>query len=457
MAGLLDNLSWASRSLQAARLGLDVAGQNLANVNTAGYTRRALVLAEELPVDATSAGRGVTVVAIQAQRDMLVESRLWTGYKQSGFDATVVDGLTELEAVVGVAGASIDQRLTAFFDAFKTLADDPTSPTARDGVLRQGDELAVAFNRIADQLVQARRNADLALRSAVTEVNQLAAEVAALNNQIVAAGGSAVESLRDQQNIAIARLSELAAVTVTRRSDGGVDLSIGSGRPLVVVENAYPVEAEPMPPLGLTTLSTGGFDLDAEITGGRIGGLLYLRDTLAPAYQAQVDTLAHGLVTEVNALHATGFDANGDAGGAFFTPLGTATGAAAAMAIDPALAADGALVAASTTGAIGDNGAAQAIASLRDARVLAGGTATAIESWEQFAYRVGTDLASARSSNATQEQIMRQLEQLRAQVSGVSMDEEAANLIRFQRAYEANARYFTTIVDTLDTLLNMVR
>jgi flagellar hook-associated protein 1 FlgK len=160
---------------------------------------------------------------------------------------------------------------------------------------------------------------------------------------------------------------------------------------------------------------------------------------------------------EVNALHATGFDATGAAGGDFFVPPGAAAGAAAALAIDGAVIADSGLVAASGTGSIGDNQIARAIAGLRDTRIVNGGTATPTEAWGQFAYRVGADLRSARTSNAVREQVRLQLEQLRAQVSGVSLDEEAANLMRFQRAYEANARYFTTISDTLDTLINMVR
>jgi flagellar hook-associated protein 1 FlgK len=100
---------------------------------------------------------------------------------------------------------------------------------------------------------------------------------------------------------------------------------------------------------------------------------------------------------------------------------------------------------------------ARAIAALRDGRVLNGGTATPVEAWAQFVYRVGGDVASARASSDTREQVVLQLQRLRDSVSGVSLDEEAAHLMRYQRSYEANARYFTTIVDTLDTLMQMVR
>ncbi len=106
---------------------------------------------------------------------------------------------------------------------------------------------------------------------------------------------------------------------------------------------------------------------------------------------------------------------------------------------------------------MGDNQTARALADLRDARVMSGGTATPAGAWSNFVYRVGSDVSAARAASSTRDQVVRQLERLRDQASGVSLDEEAANLMRFQRSYEASARYFTTIVDTLDTLMAMVR
>jgi flagellar hook-associated protein 1 len=135
MSGLFDSLSIATSGLTANRTGLDVVGQNIANVNTPGYARRTLSLAELAPTDARSAGRGVEVVQIQANRDALVEARL--GHEQAGqsYDQALLSGLSDVEAAVGVPGASIDANLQAFFDAFSQLANDVTSTSARDGVV----------------------------------------------------------------------------------------------------------------------------------------------------------------------------------------------------------------------------------------------------------------------------------------------------------------------------------
>jgi flagellar hook-associated protein 1 FlgK len=455
VSGLFESLSSATSALTAARLGLDVTGQNLANVNTVGYSRRTLTLAEQAPTDSLSAGRGVTVVAIQAMRDVFVNARLRTEVTGSAYDEAVLDGLTEVEAAVGKPGQSLDAQLGAFFDAFATLAQDPGSVSAREGVIQQGTQLAAAFHTMNDRFMAARSNADLAIAASAGEINQLAAEVARLNEQI-SAGGSDVESLRDRRDVAISRLSELAGVTATTNSAGGIDLSIGAGRPLVVGAQSYDVTTSTAGPLGFTSLSIGGYDITPEIAAGRIGGLVSVRDTLVPGYQAQLDQLAYDVSAAVNTAHQAGFDAQGNAGGTFFTPLAGVAAAAGSMAVDDALAADSSLVAASGTGAIGDNAAARAIAALRDQR-LVGGTATAVGAWGQIAFRVGSDVQGAQASSDTHAAVTQQLQRLRDQTSGVSMDEEAANLMRFQRSYEASARYFTTIVDTLDTLMNMVR
>jgi flagellar hook-associated protein 1 FlgK len=456
MAGLLDNLTFATRSLSAARLGLELAGQNLANINTEGYSRRSAVLAEVPPVEHLGAGRGVEVLAVQAHRDELVLGRLWNEQERFQFGSALVGGLQEVEATVGLAGQSLDARLTAFFDAFKTLADDPTSLTGRDSVVRQGQQLAEAFHELSSRFTSARRGADTSLAAAADEVNELARRVAELNEGI-AGGGPDVESLRDARDLAIGRLRELADVSVARNSDGSVSLSIGAGRTLVVGSFSYAIERTSTPPLGLTSLSIGGYDITTEIAGGRIGGLVHLRDTVVPGYGASLDQLAFDVAGAVNTVHQTGFDANGNAGGVYFTSLAAVAGAAAALQVDAAIVADSNLIAASGTGAIGDNATARALAALRDASIANGNSSTAVDAWAQLAYRVGADLAAARATNAAGEQVMQQLEQLRAQVSGVSMDEEAANLVRFQRAYEANARYFTTVNDLLDTLMGMVR
>jgi len=456
MAGLFDSLSFAAGALNAQRIGLDVAGQNMANINTVGYSRRMLMLAEVPAGDVFNAGRGVEVVEIRALRDLFVEAQLRGERQGAGRDAAIIAHLASLESTLGVPGTALDARLTEFFDAYSTLASDPSSVTARESVVRQARELATAFHALNDRLDATERSIDADLAGTIQEINALSGQVARLNAEIIKAGPG-VETLRDERAVALNRLAELADIRVLSRDDGGVDVTLPSGRALTIGANAYALTVAAGGGSGLLAVSLDGVDITAELTGGRVGGLLYTRDTLVPGYRAQIDQLAWDLAVQVNTVHAGGYDANGLAAGDFFVPPGAVAGAAAAFGVDAAVLADSSLVAASATGAIGDNGVARDIAALRETRFGAGGTATPAEMWGQFVFGVGSEVALIRASQASRANVVRQLETLQARTSGVSLDEEAANLMRFQRAYEANARFFTTIVDTLDTLMQMVR
>jgi len=453
MSGLFGSLSVASQALIAQTMGLDVTGQNISNLATPGYSRRSLVLAEVPATGPLSAGGGVSVVEVRALRDQIVEGRLRRAEANTAHDAALAEVLAHTEAILGLPGTGLDADLTALFDAFSALANDPTSIAARDHLVTVGGRLAGSFGNLSNQFAIQQRDANSSIRAAAVEVNELSAELAQLNVEI-SQHNYDVESLRDRQNILLGRLSELADVAVLSRADGGVDVTLASGRALVIGENSYTLDA---PPTGFATFMLGDVDVTAELTGGRIGGLIQARDAILPGYTTQLDQLAYDIATAVNALHATGFDATGAAAGAFFAPLGSVAGAAQSFAVDAALLADSRRVAASSTGAIGDNGIASQLAALRDAQMSAGGTRSAFDAWSHFVYGVGTDVVSAGASASSHGQIVTQMEQLRAQTSGVSYDEEAAHLMRYQRAYEANARFFQTVSDTLDVLMEMVR
>ncbi len=450
MPGLFSSLSMASRSLEAQRAGLDVAGQNIANLNTPGYTRRRLSLAEE--VNGTG---GVEVLGTRALRDFVLDSKVRTAIPDEAREGAIADTLALVETAIGAPGQGLDNSLASYFDAFAALSVDPTSTVARDGVLLQGKQLASAFNATAARLADSVRLADNGVRDAATQVNSLAKQIAALNEALAVANGVDVDALKDRQNTALEELSSLTQVAVLTRSDGGVDVTIPSGRALVIGGSQYGVTVGTGPG-GLATLSLGGTDITAEITNGKIGGLLYARDTQIPAYQTKLDELAYGVATEVNTLHQGGFDLNGNPGLAFFTPPATVAGAAASMSVSAAIAGNPSLVAASQSGAAGDNQVAKAIAALRNQPVLNGGTATFNEGWAELAYAVGSDADLARAEQDSRQDVLGQVQRLRDQVSGVSLDEEAASLMKFQRAYEANAKFFTAVDSMLQTLMRTV-
>lgn len=459
MPDLLGNLTLAAHSLDAQQRGLEVAGQNIANVNTPGYSRRVVDLMSLPPIDQRSAGNGVAAAGVRAMRDRQLDRRLFQEIPGQAREVATAEQLSVVETVFGPAGKSIDGRLTALYDAFSRLAENAQSSTARDQVRQEARSLASEFQTVNRRMASVRQDADVTVRAAVDELNRLAAQVAGVNRSLPGASAAAAADLQDKQTELVRQVSTLANVGVQLRVDGGIDLSFADGRPLVVGAVDYAVTAASGPPDGMAVLSSGGTPVDGEITGGRIGGLLQVRDVLVVDYQTRLDALAQATADEFNALHESGFDQTGAAAGALFTVDTTPpdpSGAARTFALAAAIEADTQSIAAASTPEAGDNTLAKALAALRDTKVMEGDTLTLGDAWSQLVFAVGRDSAAASQEADTQTAIVTQVDALRDQVSGISLDEEAMQMLKFQRAYEANARYFTAVSQTLDLLLQTV-
>lgn len=456
MSGLYTSLTMAARALTAQQLGLEVTGNNIANVNTAGYARRTIDFAAVKAESSLSAGNGVEVTGIRSIRDRLLERRVLQEVPHEGRSEMLSEILQVVEAGIGTTGNSIDGRLTEMFGSFGRLSEAPTSAVARADVLNTAAELTQSFHEMAGRLADAQRQADSRVRSTVEEINALVDQIGALNHSMSASGPEGRLPLQDQMSNLLRSLNNLVNVDVVQRGDGGVDVTVGSGRALVIGDETYRLEAVSTAPSGFAQVEAGGMDITSELRGGRLVGAIDARDTYIPDYLTRLDTVAYELVNQVNTIHRAGYDQLGGTGQDFFTPLASADGAARLVEIDPAVAADSRLIAAASVDEVGDNGVAKELANLRDALVLEGGSATLVDSWSHLAFRVGRDTRAAVDGLKAQQDIVEQIDALRDSVSGVSLDEEAVQMIKFQRAYEANARFFSTVDQTLSILFSIV-
>ncbi|MEW6321197.1 MAG: flagellar hook-associated protein FlgK [Acidobacteriota bacterium] len=457
---IFGTLASAARSLDAQRYGLDVTGQNIANVNTPGYARREALLTTATTADQLSAGGGVDIAGLRSVRDALVERRLFQERPAMQREQVLSETLAVVESALGAPGSGLDASLTKFFDAFSQLAEDPLSAPARQQVVLTGQGVSADFRDLVSRLSLAQKDANNRIRAGVDELNSLATRIASLNVAIGAAGANAGQaaSVVDEQLAEVHKLAALIDVEVIARPGGGVDVSFAGGQPLVIGERAYAVTAVPAGPNGFFDIVSSGTTVTGLVTEGRLGGYVHARDTAIPAYLTDLDTLAYTLATQVNALHDAGFDRSGADAPVFFTALGAPAGAASLLSVNPAVVADPNLIAAaSVAGAVGNNQQARAIANLRDARVLVGGTATLHDGWGNLLYRVGADSTGAKAELRTRTEIVRQVENLRDSVSGVSLDEEAMRMLKFQRAYEANARFFRAVDEAIDVLFTLKR
>ena len=291
----------------------------------------------------------------------------------------------------------------------------------------------------------------------VAEINSLARTVAALNGSVATAvnAGQQPNDLLDQRDQAVDRLARLTGATARAGANSSIDLSVG-GSVLVAGVSTRELAAGPG---GLSATFADGGALRA---GGELGGYLGLISSDLPAFQAQLDQVADGLSTAVNAVQQGGYDYQGRPGGAFFVGTG-----ARGITVDPSLTWDG--VAAGQTPPAGsppqpvlqDGSNALAMAALRSATVVAGpgggAATTAADALRGVGGLLGSAAAEAQRADARGTATTAAADTQRAQVNGVSVDEEMVELVKYQHAYQAAARVISIADQMMQTVLDLVR
>ena len=452
---LFDSLEIGKTSLAAQQAALQVTGNNISNVNTPGYHRQRAVLEPTSPLHTAigELGTGVTVNDVRSVRDQFLELRITQATQNVAMQDAVATYLRQVGTTFGSGESSIQENLSRFFNSFSTLATDPTSMPLRYDVVSAAESLASSFREAAQQLTEIQSQANAAAEEAVHQVNDLTSRIAQLNLQIATAeaGGHEAATLRDERSVAINELASTIDIHYYEADDGTVTVSTAGGDSLVTAGFVTELQTQTQPPNGYVGIFTPTKEITDTIRGGELGGFLQIRDRLIPAYQQQLDTLAAAVINQVNTLHAAGSDLQSPTTTPalnLFTPPASVTGAAAGFAVNSVVAGDVRYIAAGQSGSPGDNANALAIASLSFQKLLAGGTQTFSESFAALQFGVGTDEQSATLQSNIGNALLTQLENSRDAYSGVSIDEEATDLIRFQRAYQAAAR-FVSVIDQL--------
>lgn len=451
------------RALRANQFGLTVTGQNIANVNTPGYARQRVLLSAT-PSDGTNlrlTGTGVTIDGVRALRDQFIESRLQTETAISGRLEARRDALTPVDTVFNDSnvGGGIQSAMAEFFGAFRNLEAQPASVPLRAVATQNGESLAAAFHTTRGRLVEIRADVDSDLRHTVDEANTLSQTVATLNDKIGVAehSGGLASELRDQRGEVIRRLSELTGARSTEADNGQVTLTLGDGRPLVLGSEAFSLGANSTPPDGLAELTYEGVPVNN--VDGKLRGLLGAIGEIGGQING-LDQLAGALAERVNSLHASGSDLDGNDGTNFFETPASGTVTAANIAVAAPIKANPRLVVASGHGVgSGDASIARGIAGLLQDQTSVVGTQTG--SYQSFYASLvsdaGAGVRSAEDALTTQQAILAQTQAQRDSVSGVSLDEEAINLLQYQKAYEAAARFLKVADEMTQTILSLAQ
>lgn len=476
IVGLKSIFDIGRKGLKANLAGLDVSGNNIANVNTEGYSRQRIVFkpSQGFKTPYGVFGTGADIEGINRIRDVIVDRQIRTQSSPMGNYEVLENLYKQIENVFNEPNAEfgIRSQIERFFDSFHELANDPESGTARNVVYEQAKVLADVINRIDEQLTTLSADIGFEIKQKVNEINNISQRIADLNVKIASAENNraSANQLRDERDLELDRLSKISNVYYNEESSGSINVSIGSNS---IVSDGFRV----------STLSAVDYNDNGEIKtkvtgtesgvefiprGGELKALIDARNTIIPEYRENLDLLTSTLITQVNSVHRNGVGLQGSLtevphDNDFFT--GTeASDIDVADAIKSSINNIAAAERNETVhetgetevwGSPGDNTIALQIANLKDILIFESNT----ESFDDYLARVigglGVEARDAADNASRQGMVLSQFENLRDSTSGVSLDEELTYLIQFQRGYQAAARIVSTVDEMFTTLINM--
>ena len=462
MMDIFGVLNMGSKALTVQQKGIYVTGNNIANVNTPGYSRQRLIMSSDVPINSGigPVGSGVTANEVERVYQRFLGVQINNETQSLGQWEAHKESLERVETIFNESGGyGLNQVMSEFWNGWQDLTNNPSGPVERTVLVAKSEMLAASFSKNYEDLQQIQRDLDSNIEGAVEEINRLSENMVDLNQKIIQmeAGGHTANDYRDQRDLVLKELSELIDIDSFEDATGAVTVSVGSGQALVEGTHTYNLSTQPDASghRDITWVDSSGNSviISNDISKGKLKGWLDARDVDINDSLNKLDTLAQNLMTEVNTLHANGYGLNGSTGSVFFTGAATAAG----IQVNPLIVNDTNLIAAAEgAGKPGDNGNAIAIANLQGAQTMNGNTTTYGAYYDSLVSDVGLAVQQAGSYYEHQSQMVLQLENYRESISGVSIDEETVNLIKFQNAYQAAAKLISTADEMMQTVLNMI-
>lgn len=540
MASIFDVGSSALTSLQRA---ISTTGNNIANVNTEGYSRQEVEFASRNPeyIGGLALGTGVEVSSIRRAYDQFLTQDVRTRTSSSAYFELYGTTASQIDNLMADPTTSISSAMDNFFAAMEAVANNPTSQPERQVMLSEAETLANRFNYVDDRLSELAENMNEQMSVFVVDINQYAEDIAQLNQQIARLArtpGGSPNDLLDQRDRAIESLSKLVRIDAVQQNDGSINVSLTTGHRLVSQQGAEALLISSAPqadgPVRVYISGPGGSTTEITNTsvGGELGAALDVSSNMIDRARRDIGLLAVGLTDTFNAQHKAGLALDLSAGGDFFSSIlpvttpstansGTTTVSAAVndvtqmtgasyqieytdtavtitnlatnvsqditgtsvtldgvtftvTAFDASMEGDRFLVeptgraassmavaitdtsdiAAANAGSnVGDNRNMLSLIALREANNLKDGTQSVYDIYNNAVSQVAVDTRSAKANAATESSLLESVIDRRASITGVNLEEEAANLIRYQQAYQAAAQIITAANDVFDTLL----
>ena len=465
MSGLFGSLNQSVQSLHAQSRGIEVAGRNMANVNNPDYARQRVVFGDRGTVITPQGAEslGIEAKAITQVRDALIDQQVSRENASTASLTAESDVYAKTQAALGesidrtqttsAASQGLSGVVSDFFSAFQAFAANPTDVGQRQNLIQQAGILTDRFNATDTRLAQVQTDVGTNVTADTASVNDLLKTVASLNSQIggleIGAPGTAVD-LRDQRQAAVAKLAGLigAETAPNATQPGQVDVFVRDATGSAITLVSLTKVTNPVNYTG-TQLTAGTAGTPIALTSGSINGLLTARDGTVQTLRDNLNTFASQLGTAVN----TAYNPTNTSGANFFSF--SATNPAGSLALAPGLTP---VTLKASNGAAGDNTLAAAVGALAS-HTFATGSGDQIDgTFSQYYSGVVSDfgrtVASTSSRLTDQTNVSKLVTQQQQSLSGVSMDEEMADLLKYQHAFEASSKVISIIDGLLDTVIN---
>ncbi|HET7626968.1 MAG TPA: flagellar hook-associated protein FlgK [Bacillales bacterium] len=484
MRSTFHSLETARRALMAQQAALQTTSHNIANANTPGYSRQRVNLTVTSPyatpgmnssVSPGQIGTGVEAGTVQRMRQDFLDLQFRGENTKTGYWQARSEALSKMEDIMKEpSDDGLAEVLNRFWNSLQDLASDPENEGTRAVVKQRGIAVADTFHYLTNSLQNVRADIQNQLQVTVKEVNTLARQINSLNEQIsqVEPHGKLANDLYDKRDLLVDQLSELVNVKVSESESGGNALDIAEGRYTIeIVTNtgqSYTlVDGENMrfkrlsanfdPVDGTVQFSLNGTTIAGSVAG-KLQGLADSNNSTYPDMIHSLDEMAAGFVDKFNQVHQSGFGLDGNSGYLFFNDLGgTVQGAAEAISLSSDVLNDLGHIAASSNGDNGDNGNALKLSEvLTEPLTIDNKTTDLYSYYEGVIGGMGVEAQEAKRLADNSLTLRMAAEKRRQSVSGVSIDEEMVNIIKFQHAYNAAGRMVTVVDQTLDRIINQM-
>jgi len=463
MGTISSAFSMISQALDADQSALSIVANNVANASTTGYTEETPNFQENqsIEINGVSYGSGVTSTGSTSVRDRVLEERLNQQQQLASASGTRMTALDTLQALFTPASGTttstagdIGTDITSFFSSFSSLEANPSDNALRQKVLSTATTLAGDISSAAASINSQKSALNQETSAVTSQVNALTTSIAQLNQQIETTSPNAdAGTLEDQRQQDLSQLSKLIGINQVTTENNGLSITTTSGQSLVSDGSSFQLTTGTVN--GVTHFFVGTTDVTAGLTsgGGALGGYLTARDQDIPSAMTSLDQLAYSVSTQVNALNNAGTDLDGDTSNAgnIFSATAQVLGSAASMSV---VMTDPNHIAAAASGeGTGDNTNATAMARLASQSIVDGQTPT--DFYSNFVTVLGSTVSAVQTENTAQTASVTQLQTQNDALSSVSLNDEASNMQKLERSYQAASQVFSILNTIMASALNL--